>query len=47
MEDVRKDVLEQLTGAHRNVIENVVSQLHLPPCPTSNPAVSDMSLHEE
>ena len=46
MEDVRKDVLERLTGAHRDAIERVVSQLHLPPCPNSNPAVSAMSLHE-
>ena len=46
MEDVRKDVLERLTGAHHDAIEKVVSQLHLPPCPNSNPAVSAMSLHE-
>ena len=46
MEDIQKDVLECLTGAHCDAIEKVVSQLHLPPCPNSNPAVSAMSLHE-
>ena len=46
MDDVRKDVLERMTGAHRDAIEKVVSRLHLPPCPNSNPAVSAMSLHE-
>jgi len=38
MEDVQKDVLEQLTGAQ--------SDLHLPPCPHYYPDVSAMSLHE-
>jgi hypothetical protein len=46
MEDVRKDVLEQLTAAHRDAIEKVGSRLHVPPCPNSNPAISDMSFHE-
>ncbi len=44
MEDIQKDVLERLTGVHRDAIEKVVSRLHVPPCP--NPAISDMSLHE-
>jgi hypothetical protein len=46
MEDVQKDVQEQLMGTHRDAIEKVVSQLHMPPCPNTNPAVSSMSLHE-
>ena len=46
MEDVRKDVLERLTGAHRDAIEKVVSRLHLPPCPNSHRAVSAMFLQE-
>ncbi len=46
IEDVRKDVLEQLTGTYHDAIEKVVSQLHLPPCPNTNPAVSSMSLPE-
>ncbi len=44
MEDVQKDVQEQLTGMHRDAIEKVVSQLHVPPCPDTNPAVSSISL---
>jgi hypothetical protein len=39
MEDVRKDVLEQLTAAYRDAIEKVGSRLHVPP-------ISDMSFHE-
>jgi len=46
MEDIRNDVMERLTGAHRDTIEKVVSRLHVPPCPNSNPAVSAMSSHE-
>ncbi len=46
IEDVQKDVLEQLTGMHHDAIEKVVSRLHLPPCPNTNPAVSSMSLPE-
>ena len=46
MEDIRKDVMERLTGAHRDTIEKVVSRLHVPPCPNSNPAISAMSSHE-
>jgi hypothetical protein len=40
MEDVQKDVQEQLTGMHCDAIEKVVSQLHVPGCPNTNPAVS-------
>jgi hypothetical protein len=39
MEDVQKDVQEQLMGTHRDAIEKVVSRLHMPPCPS-------MSLHD-
>ncbi len=39
IEDVRKDVLERLTGTHCDAVEKFVSQLHLPPCPNTNPAV--------
>jgi hypothetical protein len=46
IEDVQKDVLARLTGTHHDAIEKVVSQLHLPPCPNTNPAVSSMSLPE-
>jgi hypothetical protein len=31
-------------GTHHDAIEKVVSRLHLPPCPNTNPAVSSMSL---
>jgi hypothetical protein len=44
MEDVGKDVQERLTGMHHDVIEKVVSRLHVPLCPNTNPAVSSMSL---
>jgi hypothetical protein len=44
MEDVQKDVQEQLTGMHSDAIEMVVSRLHLLPCLSTNPAVSSMSL---
>ncbi len=33
-------------GTHRDAIEKVVSQLHMPPCPNTNPACSSMSLHD-
>ncbi len=46
MEDVQKDVQEQLMGKHRDAIEKVGSQLHMLPCPNTNPAVSSMSLHD-
>ena len=46
MEDIQKDVMERLTGAHPDAIEKVVSCLHVPPCPNYNPAVSAMSSHE-
>lgn len=46
MEVIQKDVLERLTGAHRDTIEKVVSRLHVPSCPNSNPAVSVMSSYE-
>jgi hypothetical protein len=46
MEDVQKDAQEQLTGMHHDAIEKVVSQLHMPPCPNTNPAVSSMSLSD-
>jgi hypothetical protein len=45
MEDVQKNVQEQLMGMPRDAIEKVVSQLHMPPCPNTNPAVSFMYLH--
>ncbi len=45
MEDVQKDVQEGLMGMHRDAIEKVVSRLHMPLCPNTNPAVSFMSLH--
>ncbi len=45
MEDVQKDVQEQLMGTHCDAIEKVVSRLHMPPCHNTNPAVSSMSLH--
>ncbi len=44
MEDVQKDVQEGLTGMHCDATEKVVSQLHVLPCPNTNPAVSSMSL---
>jgi hypothetical protein len=44
MEDVQKDVQEQLTGKHHDAIEKVVNRLHMPPCPITNPAISPMSL---
>jgi hypothetical protein len=44
MEDVQKDVQEQLMGMHHDAIEKVVSRLHMPLCPNTNPAVSFMSL---
>ena len=46
MEDIRKDVMERLTGAHRDTIEKVVSRLRVLPCPNSYPAISAMSSHE-
>jgi len=46
MDDIRKDVLERLTGPHRDTIEKVVKRLHVPLCPNSNPAISAMSSHE-
>ncbi len=46
MEDVRKDVAQQLTGTHSDAIEKVVIWLHRPPCPNTNPAVSSMSMPE-
>lgn len=46
MEDIQKDVMEQLTGAHPDAIEKVISCLHVHPCPNYNPAVSAMSSHE-
>jgi hypothetical protein len=46
MEDVQKDVQKGLMGVHRDAIEKVVSRLHMPPCPITNPAVSSMSLHK-
>ena len=36
IEDVQIDVLEQLTGAHHDAIEKVISLLHLPPFPNSH-----------
>jgi hypothetical protein len=42
MEDVQKDVQERLMGTHRDAIEKVVSRLHMPPCPNTNPAVSSV-----
>jgi hypothetical protein len=45
MEDVQNDVQERLMGMHPDAIEKVVSRLHMPPCPNTNPAVSSMSLH--
>ena len=39
MDDIRKDVLERLTGPHRDTIEKVVKHLHVPPCPNTNPAI--------
>ncbi len=44
MEDVRKDVQEQLMGTHCDAIEKVVGRLHMLPCPNTNPEVSSMSL---
>ncbi len=46
MEDVQQDVQERLMGTHRDAIEKVVSQLHMPPCPNTNPAVSSMFLQD-
>ena len=46
MEDVQKDVAQQLTGTHHDAIEKVVIWLHGPPCPNTNPAVSSMSMPE-
>jgi hypothetical protein len=44
MEDVQKDVQEQLMGMHCNAIEKVVSCLHMPPYPNTNPVVSSLSM---
>jgi hypothetical protein len=44
MEDVQKDVQEQLMGTHHDAIDKVVSRLHMLLCPNINPAVSSMSL---
>jgi hypothetical protein len=46
MEDVQKDVAQQLTGTHHDAIEKVAIWLHGPPCPNTNPAVSSMSMPE-
>ena len=46
IEDIRKDVLERLTGSHQDAIAEVVRQLHEPPCPNTNQAVSSMSMPE-
>jgi hypothetical protein len=40
MEDVQKDVQEQLMGTHHDAIEKAVSCLNMPPCPITNPADS-------
>ncbi len=45
MEDFQNDVQEQLMGMHCDAIKKVVSQLHMLPCPNTNPAISSMSLH--
>ncbi len=46
MDDVQRDVLERLTGSHRDAIAEVVQHLHVPPCPNTNQAVSFMSMSE-
>jgi hypothetical protein len=46
MEDVQKDVAQQLMGTHCDAIKKVVIWLHGPPCPNTNPAVSSMSVPE-
>ena len=46
MDDVRRDVLERLTGSHQDAIAEVVWHLHVPPCPNTNQAVSFMFMSE-
>ncbi len=46
MEDVQKDVAQQLKGMHHDSIEKVVIRLHGLPCTNTNPAVSSMSMPE-
>ena len=46
MGSVRNDVRDRLTGHHRDAIEKVVSRLHVPPCPNTNPAILTMLPHE-
>ena len=42
MGSVRNNVRDRLTGHHRDAIENVVTRLHVPPCPNTHPAVLTM-----
>ena len=46
MGSVRNDVRDRLTGHHRDAIEKVVTRLHVPPCPNTNPAVLTMLPHK-
>ncbi len=44
MKDVQEDVSLRLTGAHRDAIEEVVTRLHLPPCPNKKVNLSNMTI---
>jgi hypothetical protein len=46
MGTVRTDVRDQLTGENRDVIEKVVTRLHVPPCPDPNSTVLTMLPHK-
>jgi hypothetical protein len=46
MASVWTDVREQLSGVHRDAIAEVVTRLHMPPCPNPNPTVHNMLPHE-
>ena len=43
MKEVRQDVSLRLKGIHRDAIEEVVTRLHLPPCPNKRVNLSNMT----
>jgi len=46
MASVRTDVRERLSDVYRDAIAEVVTHLHLAPCPNPNPTVHNMMPHE-
>ena len=46
MASVRTDVRERLSGVHRDAIADVVTRLHMAPCPNQNPTIHNMLPHK-